>query len=266
MGEIKYNATVTGKIMMTPDMMILRVRTDEPREQFVAGQYTHIGLLAAEERSMNSAIPLDSPDPALMIKRPYWIASANNETSDFEFYITQVKAGQLTPRLFNLVQGARIWVDTGIFGIFKLNEAPADCNVVMIATGTGLAPYVSFLRSHLKERADMKLAVLHGAAYPWDLGYYSELKLLESSFDNFYYFPTILKDEASWNGLTGQIQEHLEAGLLKEKAGIEIDPARTHFFLCGNPRMVATLTNFLAELGYARNSREVPGSLHIGEY
>ena len=186
-----YNATVTGKILITPDLMVLRVRTDEPRIEFKAGQYTTIGVLACEPRSPNSVIPMEQIPPTELITRPYSIASANHETSNFEFYISQVKSGALTPRLFNLTQGRRMWVDKKILGIFHLNQTPPECNIVMIATGTGLAPYISFLRSHIVEHKEIKLAVIHGAAYPWDLGYNSELEFMKTAFSNFFYFPKI---------------------------------------------------------------------------
>lgn len=261
-----YNATVTGKILITPDLMILRVRTDEPRNEFQAGQYTTIGLLASESRSPNSVLPLTSPPPNELITRPYSIASANHETQNFEFYISQVKSGQLTPRLFNLNLGSRMWVDKKILGIFTLNNTPPGCNIVMIATGTGLAPYISFIRSHIKDHQDIKMAIIHGAAYPWDLGYYSELKFISQTFSNFFYFPTLIKADSSWNGLTGYIEQHLENGILQKEAGIEIDPNKTHFFLCGNPKMVESVSNFLAKFNYTKHTKRKPGALHIEEY
>lgn len=266
MSESKYNATVTGKILITPDLMILRVRTDESRDKFVAGQYTTIGLMGSEPRSANSVMPVEKASSDKMIKRPYSIASANHETQNFEFYISQVKSGMLTPRLFNLTQGRRMWVDTEILGIFHLNETPKDCNIVMIATGTGLAPYISFLRSHIADNKNIKMAVFHGAAYPWDLGYYSELKFIEGAFSNFYYFPTLLKADETWTGLTGYIEKHLENGILEDKAGIEITPEKTHFYLCGNPKMVESVSSFLAKKNYSKHSTDKTGSLHVEEY
>ncbi len=260
-----YNATVNGKILLTPDLMILRVRTDTPRDKFEAGQFTTIGLLASEPRSANSILTLDQLPADSLIKRPYSIASANHQTQDFEFYISQVKSGQLTPRLFALSQGSRMWIDEEILGVFRLNDTPKGCNIVMVATGTGLAPYISFLRSHIKDHQDIKLAVLHGAAYPWDLGYYSELTFIQNAFDNFYYFPTLLKADKNWNGLTGYIEKHLENGIL-ESVGIEINPEKTHFFLCGNPKMVESVSNFLAKYNYTKHCSSSAGSLHVEEY
>ncbi len=266
MQESIYNSTVTGKIMITPDLMILRIRTDTSREQFVAGQYTKIGMLGSEPRSPNSVMPVEKAPETKLIKRAYSIASANHETQNFEFYISQVKSGMLTPRLFNLTQGRRMWVDTEILGFFNLNDTPKDCNIVMVATGTGLAPYISFLRSHLAENSNIKMAVFHGAAYPWDLGYYSELKFIEGAFPNFYYFPTLLKADDTWTGLTGYIEKHLENRLLQDQAGIEISPEKTHFYLCGNPKMVESITNFLNKKNYKKHTSDQTGSLHVEEY
>jgi len=260
-----YNSTVTGKIMLTPDLMILRIRTDEPRAEFNAGQYTTIGLLSNEPRSANSVLPIDQVHDNEMITRAYSIASADHDTSNFEFYISQVKSGQLTPRLFNLSLGRRMWIDKKILGLFTLNQTPPDCNIVMVATGTGLAPYISFLRSHIKKHTEIKLAVIHGAGYPWDLGYLSEMQFLESLFDNFFYFPTLLKADNSWTGLRGYIEEHLNSGVL-QKSGFEINPDKTHFWLCGNPKMIESVSEFLEKHNYSRHTKKKPGSLHIEEY
>ncbi len=266
MEKTVYNATVLGKILLTPDLMVLRVHTDEPRDEFEAGQYTHIGALASEPRSDNSVEPVEKLPGNYLIKRPYSIASANKETRNFEFYISQVKSGQLTPRLFNLPQGAKMWVDEHILGVFQLNDVPENRNIVMAATGTGLAPYISFLRSHLTDRKNSKLVVFHGAAYPWDLGYYSELQFLDKSFDNFYYMPTLLKADETWNGLEGFIEKHLEKGILEENADVEVNPDKTHFFLCGNPKMVDSVTGFLNTKNYEKHSKDKPGALHVEEY
>jgi len=266
MSESKYNATVVGKILLRPDIMTLRVDTDEPREEFSAGQYTLLGLYGREERSLNSTPETDPSDPDKLIQRPYSIASSTSNLSQLEFYISQVKSGQLTPRLFNLEPGDRIYVSKRIVGVFKLADTPHHMDIVMIATGTGMAPYMSFLRSYLTERPESKMAVIQGAAKQWDLGYYSELTFLDTMFDNFIYIPTLTEADTTWSGYELWIEEMLEKGLLKSEAGIEIDPEKTHFFLCGNPKMVENVSGWLYDRGYSKHSRREPGSLHIEEF
>jgi ferredoxin--NADP+ reductase len=266
MEDSKYNATVIGKILVTPDLMILRIRSDEPRDNFEAGQYTVVGLYGSEPRSPNSASEEDPVADDKLILRPYSIASARTSTQEFEFYISQVKSGQLTPRLFALQPGDRLHLSTRIVGVFTLADTPHDADIVMVATGTGLAPYISFLRSHVAERPQSKMAIIHGAAYPWDLGYYSELTFLAQTFANFFYLPTLTHADETWTGYRYWIEQMLDEQVLEKVAGIEVDPDKTHFFLCGNPKMVENVSQYLSDRNYTRHTRRSPGSLHIEEF
>jgi ferredoxin--NADP+ reductase len=266
MDKSKYNATVVSKILHTTDIMTLRVDTDEPRKEFSAGQYTLLGLYGSEERSPNSSPEADPTEPDKLLQRPYSIASATTQLQQFEFYISQVKSGQLTPRLFNLEPGDRIFVSKRIVGVFKLAETPENMDIVMIATGTGMAPYVSFIRSYLASRPESKMAIIQGAAKQWDLGYYSELSFLENMFSNLSYIPTLTEADQTWNGHKLWIEEMLEKGTLKKEAGIDIDPEKTHFFLCGNPKMVENVSAWLFNKGYTKHTRREPGALHVEEF
>ena len=219
MASNEYNATVVGKTLVTPDLMILRVRTDEPRVEFKAGQYTLLGLSCSEPRSPNSVPEIVKAPPDKLIRRPYSIASARTDTQQFEFYITQVKSGQLTPRLFNLEGGDRMFISKRIVGLFTLADTPPGMDVVMIATGSGLAPYISFLRSHIADRPDIKMAVIQGAGHAWDLGYYSELIFLANTFPNFHYLPTLTRADETWTGHRLWIEEILEQGILEKETG-----------------------------------------------
>lgn len=266
MDKTKYNATVVGKIQMTPDLMVLRVDTDQPRETFEAGQYTVLGLYGSEGRSPNSTPEAEPVEDDKLIQRPYSLASSKSQLRQLEFFISQVKSGQLTPRLFNLELGDRLYVSERIVGVFTLADTPAGNDIAMIATGTGLAPYISFLRSYVVGRPESRMAVIHGAAKQWDLGYYSELTFLESSFDNFYYLPTLTEADDTWSGYRLWIEDMLDKGILQEKTGIAINPAETHFFLCGNPRMVENASVWLRDYGYEKHTRRNPGSLHVEEF
>lgn len=266
MEDSKYNATVVGRIEMTPDLIILKVDVDEPRGDFEAGQYTVLGLYGYEERSPNSTEETVPSEDEKLIQRPYSIASSKHQKRQFEFYITQVKSGQLTPRLFNLNVGDRLYVSKRIVGTFKLADTPEGNDIVMIATGTGIAPYISFLRSYITNRPEQKMAVVQGAAEQWDLGYSSELTFLDEGFSNFFYIPTLTDANETWTGYEMWIEDMLEDGVIQKETGIHIDPEKTHFFLCGNPVMVENVTEILRESGYHRHTRKNPGSMHIEEF
>ncbi len=265
--EQHYNATVVGKIMVTPNMMILRVVADEPRQEFSAGQYTTLGLLGLEPRSANSDAEYKPAPPEKLIRRAYSIASARHETREFEFFVSQVKSGQLTPRLFALEVGQRLFLGKRIVGAFNLSDAPADKDILMIATGTGITPFISFLRSHVAQRPQSRMAVVQGASHQRDLGYYSELSFLRSTFPNFYYLPTLTDADSTWSGHRMWIEEMLEAGVIEKESGVALDPQRTHVYLCGNPAMVENVSAWLEEhAGYRKHSAKQEGELFVEEF
>ena len=177
-------------------------------------------------------------------------------------------SGALTPRLFNLEIGDRVWMGKKATGMFTLDEVDAEQNIILVATGTGVAPFMSMLRSNALTRKG-KIIVIHGAANSWDLGYSSELELLQSIFPNFHYYPTIKmpeKEPSSWNGETRFIEEILEAGTIEEKFGLKPQPDNTHFFLCGNPKMIEAVTYVMAKEGFKVHKRKDPGQIHIEEF
>lgn len=85
MDKTKYNATVVGKIQMTPDLMVLRVDTDQPRETFETGQYTVLGLYGSEGRSPNSTPEAEPVEDDKIIQRPYSIASSKSQVRQLAF-------------------------------------------------------------------------------------------------------------------------------------------------------------------------------------
>jgi ferredoxin--NADP+ reductase len=265
MDRARYNAIVIGKIMVTPDIMIFTINADEAREEFEAGQHLLLGLCGDEKRSSNSEPEFLAAEPDQLIKRPYSIASAKSETRQLEFYISQVKSGQLTSRLFNLNVGDRLFVGTKITGHFRLDETPDGSDIVMVATGTGIAPYISFLRSHLVDRPESKMVVLQGAAHRWDLGYYSELTFLEKTYANFFYVPTLTDADERWDGYRASLEELLCNEVLQNEFNITPNPERTHFFVSGNPAMVAHVAEWLDGFGYTRNHPDEPGELYVEE-
>jgi ferredoxin--NADP+ reductase len=263
----KLNAVVLQKQELSPQYMILRVTTEDcPLPAFTPGQFAVLGMLAEAPRCTLAPDEPYPPAQGELIRRAYSVASSSRIDEYMDFYIGLVTSGNLTPRLFSLNLGDRLWLSPKVAGMFTLDQVPTDKNAILIATGTGLAPYISFLRSHINDHREIKMAVMHGAAYPWDLGYYSELKFIESAFPNFYYMPTLLKADSAWHGLRGYIETHLESGLLQKNSGIELDPEKTHFYLCGNPKMVDSVVAVLEKNNFKKHTKKFTGSVHIEEY
>lgn len=263
-----YNATVIGREEINPQLLILRVRPDGELFDFRPGQFAVLGLLGKAPR-VEEAAPEEAPgEPDKMIRRAYSIASASVERRYVEFYLTLITSGALTPRLFALGHGGRLFLGPKASGVFTLDRVAPEKAVVLIATGTGLAPYVSMLRTMLVNDSRRRFAVLHGARYSWDLGYRGELESLARLRANFTYIPSITRPDQDphFIGYTGRIQALLEQGVVERESGVTLDPAQTEVFLCGNPEMVKTATTLLQGKGFAAKGGPGPVTIHIEEY
>lgn len=270
MAEPTLNAIVVLRDEISPWLMVLRV---VPRgwelPDFAPGQFAVLGLPGAAPRCA-LAEPEDTPaPPARLIRRAYSIASSSLTRQYMEFYVALVTSGALTPRLFALQIGDPIWLGPKIAGLFTLDQAPADKNIVMIATGTGLAPYMSMLSTHLMCGGPQRVAVLHGARHSWDLGYRSQLMTLQHLCANFSYFPIISrpKDEpAPWPGPVGYVQDLWRSDTLRNAWGCELTPQNTHVFLCGAPAMIDDMMGLLGAGGFREHTRQEAGEVHVERY
>ncbi len=213
-------------------------------------------------------VELPPAPPDKMIRRAYSIASSSLERRYLEFYLTLVTSGQLTPRLFALKHGDRIFLGPKSSGVFTLDRVAAGKSVVLVATGTGLAPYISMLRTLLISETQRRFVVLHGARYSWDLGYRGELESLARLRPNFTYVPTITRPEQDirFHGRVGRLQVLLEQGVVEQESGVKLDPAETEVFLCGNPDMVIAAKALLQAKGFQADHGKDIGTIHVEEY
>ena len=264
----KLNSKVVQIVQVSPIMKIFRIQpVGWELPPFQSGQFVALALPGSSSRVEEATSEFQEAVPDKLIKRAYSIASASHDNS-VEFYITLVRSGALTPRLFDLKLGDEIWMGKKAVGMFTLDTIDADQNIVLIATGTGVAPYMSMLRSDALHRKG-KIMIIHGAANSWDLGYRSELTLLQNMFPNLSYEPTITEpknEHVGWDGETRFIEEIWVEGIAKKKWGFKPMPENTHIFLCGNPKMVEGMVNVLAEDGFTKHSRKNPGQIHIEEF
>jgi ferredoxin--NADP+ reductase len=263
-----YNATVVGREEINPQLVILRVRPAGELFDFKPGQFAVLGMLGQAPRVEESA-PEETPaEPDKLIRRAYSIASASVERRYLEFYLTLITSGALTPRLFALAHGGRLFLGPKATGVFTLDRVAPEKSVVLIATGTGLAPYVSMLRTMLVNDRQRRFVVVHGARFSWDLGYRGELESLARMRPNFTYIPSITRPDQDphFIGYAGRIQTLLEQGVVERESGVVLDPAQTEVFLCGNPEMVKTATALLQARGFAGKGGPGPATVHVEEY
>jgi ferredoxin--NADP+ reductase len=264
------NAVVTQKTELTPRLMILRVVADGwDMPHFEAGQYTVLGLPVSAPRYPLSIPEITPPDPGKLIRRAYSIASSSLTREFMDFYINLVSNGALTPRLFALEVGDHLWLSERVVGLFTLDQVAPDRHIVMIATGTGLAPYMSMLRTHLRCNSKRQIMALHGAYHSWDLGFRDELLGLQHLCSNFTYVPTIdqPQDEpVAWHGQTGWVQDLWRKGVVADAWGFPPTPENCDVFLCGNPAMIAETTVILETDGFREHTSHQTGQIHIERF
>jgi ferredoxin/flavodoxin---NADP+ reductase len=263
-----YNATVIGREEINPQLIVLRVRPEGAVFDFKPGQFAVLGLPGSAPR-VEEADREDPPAAAdRWIRRAYSIASSSVEKQYLEFFLTLVTSGELTPRLFALPYGARLFLAPKAAGLFTLDRVAPDKAVILIATGTGLAPYLSMLRTLLIHETRRKFVVLHGARYSWDLGYRAELETLARIRPNFTYLPSITRpqEDPHYHGQTGHIQTLITSGVVEAASGVPWDPAQAEVFLCGNPEMIREVKELLRVRGFTAAKGPEPATIHVEEY
>jgi len=270
MADSGLNAIVSQKIEVSPGLIILRVVPEGwDLPDFKAGQFTVLGLPGTAPRSEFSDPEPELKNPDKLIRRAYSVSSASITKEYIEFYITMVRSGALTPRIFALNPGDRIFLSQKFTGVFTLDNVEPDSNIVLLGTGTGLAPYMSMLRADLPCNSQRKYIIVHGARHSWDLGYRSELNTIANVCNNFTYIPAITRPDAehiTWRGTSGYIQELWQQGIIQEKSGLNPTPDNTHIFLCGNPSMIDSMVETLETEGFTEHSKKAPGQIHLERY
>ncbi len=214
---------------------------------FQPGQFFQIGLR----------------DPAgEIISRSYSVASAPGQP--LEFFLSEVPGGTFSPQLFALGEGDELLVDDAPLGFFTLSEVPDTENLWLLATGTGLGPYLSMLRAKKDLTRFSRIIVVHGVRQAIQLAYCDELEDLAKD-QHITYVPLTSQDEPPPEGLQGRITSAFDSGRLEEKAQVPID-TQSHLLLCGNPNMITEMSDRLKQRGLSKHRRRSPGHFNFEKY
>lgn len=269
MTDDTLNATLIERDDLAPHLAIVRVRPEVGGiEPFEPGQFVQIGLPKHVDP------PEVAGGRARLHKRSYSIASSPLEREQVELYLNRVDGGRFTPELWSLRPGDRLWMDPQPKGIFTLGNLPRDARLVLVATGTGLAPYVSMLRRWPASTAEprwSRAVVIHGVRHPEELGYRSEIEARARTDPRVTYVPIVSRPlegttGSTWSGLVGRVQRVLEPEAFRAATGETLAPDRHHVFLCGNPDMIRDVRAQLEPLGFRLDTAREPGALHLEKY
>lgn len=234
----KYaTATIMSRRDLAADLWVVRVRPDVELP-FRPGQYVTLGL------------ELDGR----IIERPYSIASDPAEP-EIELFIERVPDGELSAPLHGLATGSTTLVRKRCKGLF-LKDAPViDQPHLLVATVTGIAPFVSLLRSLRRRQlsgewtADQPVVAIQGASRSDEMGYEAELRALDAECDWFTYVPTVSRpwEDDAWSGETGRVEDVLRK--YADQAGLV--PGHGAIYLCGHPGMISNSRGIMRRHGFS---------------
>jgi ferredoxin--NADP+ reductase len=249
----KYNATVVWLHKAHSDLMRIRVKPDTGVQVHKPGQYTSLGLGYWEPRHPGCQEETLKPgDEGKLVRRAYSIGHAIADDGGMlraaqkewlEFYIVLVResdkpqAPGLTPRLFLLKEGDRLNMVEKITGHYTLDPVQPGDTVLFLSTGTGEAPHNYMLWELLHRGHKGRILNACCVRYRRDLAYIATHEELMRRHSNYMYLALTTR-EADTVQHKVYIQDLISSGQLEERLGQPFDPARTHVFLCGNPKMI----------------------------
>jgi ferredoxin--NADP+ reductase len=235
----------------TDNLFSLRVHA--PEVTFTAGQFAKLALPA----------PPGSKEP--MLGRPYSFVNPPGAPAH-EFYFVVVPEGPLSPRLAALVPGDRLWLLARASGFFTIDEVPPAPSLWCLATGTGLGPFLSMLRTPAPWQKFPRVVLVHAVRYARELVYAEEIAgIARAHLDAFRFVPVVSREEHS-AALRGRIPALLADGQIEARAGLVLGPDTAHAMLCGNPQMVDDTQALLGDRGMRRHRRREPGHITVETY
>ena len=228
--EYPYNGRLSRWEEISPGLAIVAVQAIEEPFGFEPGQYATLGLMGTEK----------------LIQRPMSISSSADDLSEYEFFIRHVESGAFTPLLWERSVGDLINLK-GPKGKFLLQDDGR--RALFVASGTGLAPFISMIETLRGRGLARDVVLLHGVSHDHDLAWRQQLTELEAG-DGFplRYVGTVSRPQQcpDWTGCTGRVETIVAAQL--DAHGLT--PETATIYLCGNPDMVSAVEEIAAQRGF----------------
>jgi ferredoxin/flavodoxin---NADP+ reductase len=214
---------------------------------FEAGQFVRIALDIGGER----------------VARPFSMVSAPDDPV-LEFYGIVVPEGPLSPRLARLAPGEALFVAANPAGFLVLSEVQDAETLWLISTGTGIAPFLSILRTDTPWRRYRNVVLVHAVRFSRELTYRDSIEALRHSRGLRYV--SFVSREAAPGSLAGRVPAAARDSQLEAAAGLELAPQTSQVMLCGNPDMLKDATAALAERGMRKHRRRAPGHITVESF
>jgi ferredoxin--NADP+ reductase len=223
--------------------------TRDPGLRFKTGQFVMIGLVVDGKPLM----------------RAYSVVSAHYEDY-LEFYSIKVQDGPLTSRLQHLKPGDTLQVSRKPTGSLVLDNLKLGRNLYLLATGTGLAPFMSIVRDPEFYEHFEKIVLTHGVRWKSELGYFAHITedlpqhehIGELVRDQLIYYPTVTREPFDNEG---RLTDLIRSGKFFTDIGLPpLDPEQDRVMICGSPSMLKELVEMLEAQGFVEGTSHGPGS------
>jgi CDP-4-dehydro-6-deoxyglucose reductase len=175
-----------------------------------------------------------------IVTRAYSICSPP-EGNRFELCLNRVQEGLFSPYLFEMKPGDAVSMREPL-GYFTLRNPQSD--MVMVASGTGIAPFRSMIRYWLAHGGSSRCTLIFGVRYAETILYRAEWEGLAAAHRNFAFWPTLSRPHSLWAGRVGHVQAHL-----MDAAG---DRRDLDVYVCGLKAMVDDVRSLLKGVGFDR--------------
>ena len=246
--------------------------------KFTAGQFVRLGIHGKdlqyfaqnhETKLITSETQVKPIDLDGYVFRAYSVASSPYDEF-IEFFSVVIPHGEFTSKVNHIQVGDSLLLNTTPFGYLTLAryQLPLPNDLWLLATGTGLAPFLSILKTIEVWQQYQRIILVYSARTSQELAYQAEIDAIKSIYgDNgaaFVFLPIVTR-EADYTGEKARVPNLILSGKLTELVGQKLDKERSHVMLCGNPQMVEDTKEALKSLGLTMNRRG-EGNIAVENY
>jgi len=201
--------------------------------------------------------------------RAYSVASSPYDEF-IEFFSVVIPQGEFTSKVNHIQVGDSLLLNTTPFGYLTLAryQLPLPNDLWLLATGTGLAPFLSILKTIDVWQQYQRIILVYSARTSQELAYQAEIGSIKSIYGDdgaaFVFLPIVTR-EADYTGEKARVSNLILSGKLTELVGQKLDKERSHVMLCGNPQMVEDTKEALKSIGLTMNRRG-EGNIAVENY
>ncbi|MEM7291905.1 MAG: ferredoxin--NADP reductase [Pseudomonadota bacterium] len=242
---------LTGKVVENTRVneRLTALKFEAPLETFKAGQFVRIGLEIDGET----------------VARPYSLVNPPQDPV-FEVYFNIVPEGPLSPKLFDLAAGDELLVGPLANGFLVVDEIPECRDLWMVATGTGVGPFLSILQTDDAWPRFENIVLCYSVRAADELAYRELTASISAAHPEQFKFVPFVTREKVEGAFAQRVPLCIEDGSLEARLGLTLSPEHSHVMMCGSAEMIADVSAQLESREMQRHRRRDPGHFTMEKY